>query len=251
MSFPKRSAFLGLMAAATIAAPAQADLWWSQTIYGRSITTYTPPEFDATPAPTVFVIHDTITDGNRLADALPLYRVAKKNGHKIVYVGHTPEDEIARTGALPMTGFLDEAARMSVAESVTVENGIFLLGWGGTVPAIINYACTNPGLVRGVIAIGYNSADFPCPNPEALNALVIHQGLAEGATVGETTVSGTERLELALDELRADGAIVDSVALEGRWFSYPSLLAQFHDQTGETTLEEVVGFFVNVSMSER
>jgi poly(3-hydroxybutyrate) depolymerase len=239
MNYRVRHILAALVSAATLATsalPVSADLWWAETLMNRDIVGYDPEDAEDAVVPLVVVFHDEIKDGQEMVTNLPVYDAASKLNFRVIYVPQPRRDGVTVRGAEDF-GILPDVMRMTTSEGLVSENGIIFVGYGEMARKIVDYACSDPANLAGVVAIDYPLEQMSCDTPTALNAMVLHDT--------KSVRIGTDLLSADLRRLISEGARIINVPLsDNPRTEYPNMTVQFHDQSGGKRLEDVIGLFV-------
>lgn len=244
--FPTAAIFAYLMSAA----PVLASNWQFETEDGRDFVAYTPKDIDTGPAPLVIVYHDQIQSPRDVAKDFPLYETASQGKFKILYLGA----EIGTLNSATMTRaeqskLLGYTHAQTTAAGVASPDGVFLIGFGASVPGLFEFACQNPGKIRGVVGIDYEGQPIACTNATGTVAIAIHSGKETKEWTEGTQSSRDYSSELAMIEtFRTAGGRVNEIPLKGDETLYPGFAAYFHEQTG-TSLQDVVAYFVERALA--
>lgn len=235
---------LGLTLAAS---SASADLWKSEVIMGRDMTFYTPHELDrsglaATPA--VFIFDESASSGGDIAARFRLWEYAMEKGFKLVHVGGFAGRD--GRGAPNHDQLFEAMMSRSAAEGFVDPNNAFVVGFGPAAGRALQYACANPGAVRGIVAIDFEGLDeaFTCENAAGLFVLSVHDGKPVMAgTSGAAPARDLSAVEDALAKVDDAGATVQRIALQGPDDRYPDIAAKFFDEK-KVPLDKLSGTFI-------
>jgi hypothetical protein len=233
------------------AAPAQAALWSSENVLGRKVEMFSPIEVDrAGAAPTIVVFDQDAPSGRDISERFSLWQAAKTTGFRAIYVGgadpgqahSVPSDDI----------FLPEALRMVVMTGSSSPKGLYAVAFGDAALRAYQFACENPGMLRGVVAIDYQVPQgddaFSCDDATGLFVLSIHEGKPRATgPAGQEGARDTQAIDALLDEMRARGAAVQSMAVSGKYEDFPNIAAKFHYQVG-VSLEEITDLFIKQTL---
>ncbi|MFZ3584684.1 hypothetical protein ACOI1H_21385 [Loktanella sp. DJP18] len=243
---------LGALGLIFIANIASADLWHNEAVMSRNMTFYTPSELDlsgAAATPAVFVFDDAAVSGADIAARFRLWEYSQEQGFKIVFVGAA----IAGSGGngVPTQDqlFVKMMSR-SITDGFVDPRNAFIVGFGSAASRAFQFACDNPGQIRGIVAIDFEGFDtaFTCGDATGLFVLSVHDGTPSALGAGNV---GPGRdftvIDDALSMLGSSGATVQRVALTGADDRYPDIAAKFFDENN-VPLDKISAAFIGKVM---